>query len=67
MKNDKSPGPDDLTAYIIKLLDGEGLEDVLDILNGWWENRKMPDEAKTTQVVSYTRRAAQTNKKLTGQ
>ena len=25
---------------------------MLDILNEWWENRKLPDEAKITKVVS---------------
>ena len=67
MKYDKSPGPDDLTADIVKLLDEEGLEDILDILNGWWEKRAMPDEAKITKVVSLYKKAAQTNKKTIDQ
>ena len=63
MNYDKSPGLDDLTADIVKLLDGEGLEDILDVLNGWWENRAMPDEAKITKVVSlYKRKPRQTRK-----
>ena len=51
MEHDKSPGSDELTADIIKLIDGGGLEDILDVLNSWWQDRKMPEEAKITKVV----------------
>ena len=44
LKNNKSPGPDGMPTWILKYMDDECLEIVLDILNDCWRSETMPSE-----------------------
>ena len=51
-KNNKSPGPDGIPMEFFKLLDAEGLNCILDILNDCWENNIMPEHMELANVVT---------------
>eukprot|EP00929_Paragymnodinium_shiwhaense_P102580 TRINITY_DN6578_c0_g1_i1.p1 TRINITY_DN6578_c0_g1~~TRINITY_DN6578_c0_g1_i1.p1 ORF type:complete len:1328 (+),score=-43.05 TRINITY_DN6578_c0_g1_i1:198-3986(+) len=51
-KKDKSPGPDNITSDIIKDLDRENTLVLLQTINQWWEEGKVPLAATYARVFS---------------
>ena len=50
-KNGKQPGPDNLIMELIKWLDKDNREIVLNMINGWWSNEEAPNELFDARVV----------------
>ena len=53
MKKGKAPGPDGLRPDPILLLDYYGELRLLDIMNGCWYKRRIPQKWKDAQVISF--------------
>ena len=51
MKRHKAPGPDGMTAEVIKELDLVNLSIVVDMLNDWWMEGRVPNELTRAEVV----------------
>ena len=51
-KKAKAPGPDDITTDLIKELNEENREEVLNLINEWWIAGSIPEDMLTARVVS---------------
>ena len=51
-KNNRSPGPDGIPIEFFKLLNAEGLNCTLELLNKCWSEEVMPDEFELAEVVT---------------
>ena len=45
LKRHKTPGPDEVPIEVFKEMSRRQLTKVLEILNEWWEEEDMPEEA----------------------
>ena len=56
LKKGKASGPDELTSEMIQAIESEEnleiLDDILDILNEWWENEDTPEELTKATIAS---------------
>ena len=52
MKNNKTPGPDRITVELIKQLDKQNLEILLELLNECWEKQCIPETMTEANVAS---------------
>lgn len=52
-KQNKAPGPDDITADMLKLFNDENLQFVLDILNHCWNTSVLPSDLELASVTSF--------------
>ena len=50
-KNNKQPGPDNVIMELLKWLDAQNRESLLDMLNQWWRHKNAPDELFMARVV----------------
>ena len=51
MKRGKTPGPDGVPLEVFKEMEGDQLQVVLDMLNVWWRDEQIPEEAVRARVV----------------
>ena len=51
MKRRKAPGPDQIPVELLKEMDATNLQEILLVLNEWWENESLPMEALQARVV----------------
>ena len=51
-KQNKAPGPDDITADMLKLFNDENLQFVLDIVNHCWNTSVLPSDLELASVTS---------------
>ena len=51
LKKGKTPGPDTLTVELIKLLGEENRQRLRDLMNKWWTEEHIPEEALRARVV----------------
>ena len=47
----KAPGPNEIPMEMLKELDDENLQSLVDVMNGWWENETMSDGECAARVV----------------
>ena len=51
LKRHKTPGPDEIPTEALKEMNDINLETILGIINEWWEQETIPDEAMNARVV----------------
>ena len=51
LKNNKTPGPNRVTSELIKLLEDEGRQKLLDLLNRCWENEELFEEMNQADLA----------------
>eukprot|EP00973_Karenia_brevis_P074432 10341164-Karenia_brevis.AAC.1 len=51
LKRHKTPGPDGIPIDILKELSHSNMEKLTEVLNEWWTNEDMPEEALLARVV----------------
>ena len=51
LKNRKSGGPDDTAVEMFKAMEEDARKEVLRILNNWWQEEKIDNEALRARVV----------------
>ena len=52
IKKSKAPGPDDITTDLVKEMNEENLEEILDLINEWWIAGEIPENMLTARVAS---------------
>ena len=52
MKNNKAPGPDNVTSEQLKYLDDANMEHYLTIINRWWDDGKVEEELELAHIIS---------------
>ena len=51
-KRGKSPGPDNITTDLVKDLEEDMLEALLELINQWWEQGAVPKDVLKAKVAS---------------
>ena len=51
LKRRKATGPDEVPLEILKEMNDEEMEDIMTLLNEWWESESIPDEVTLARVV----------------
>eukprot|EP00969_Alexandrium_andersonii_P121030 5349459-Alexandrium_andersonii.AAC.1 len=51
MKSNTAPGPDGLTADVLKVLDSANIDGLTSMFNTWWMEEKIPSELTRAEVV----------------
>ena len=51
LKRHNTPGPDEIPTEALKEMNDNNLSIILDIINEWWEQEQIPDEAMNARVV----------------
>ncbi len=44
LKNNKAPGPDNLTTEVFKMMSGDNIKIIEKLYQEWWQSKKIPDE-----------------------
>ena len=65
LKRRKATGPDEVPLEILKEMNDEEMEDIMTLLNEWWESESIPDEVTRARVVLIFKKAMQRISKTT--
>lgn len=63
MKNNKSPGPDEMLSEVYKEMPKEGVEELVIILNEFWKERKVPVYFKDSMIFPIHKKGSKTEVK----
>ena len=64
-KNDKQPGPDELQMELLKWLNNDNRESLLNMINSWWCLGEAPDALFKARVVPIFKKGETDNASIT--
>ena len=52
MKRNKAPGPDNVTAEQLNILNSENVQTILELINRWWNTGTIDEELELANIIS---------------